>query len=94
MATASANFFRSLGGSIGTAVFGAVFVAGLSGYSGVDAHSIQASPGTIRHLAGPARAAVMNGVAHATDLVFLVATPVAVLALLAVFLLKEQPLRN
>jgi EmrB/QacA subfamily drug resistance transporter len=94
VATASANFFRSLGGSIGTAVFGAVFVAGLSGYSGVDAHSVQASPGAIRNLAGPARAALVNGVAHATDLVFLVATPVAVLALLAVFLLKEQPLRN
>jgi EmrB/QacA subfamily drug resistance transporter len=94
VATASANFFRSLGGSIGTAVFGAVFVAGLSGYSGVDAHSIRTSPSVIRHLTGPARAAMMNGVAHATDLVFLVATPVALLALIAVFLLKEQPLRN
>lgn len=94
VATASANFFRSLGGSVGTAVFGAVFVAGLSGYSGVDARTIQASPQVIRHLAAPVRAAVVSGVAHATDLVFIVATPVSLLALIAVFLLKEHPLRN
>ncbi len=94
VATASANFFRSLGGSVGTAVFGAVFVAGLSGVSGVDARTIQASPDVIRHLAAPIRAAIVSGVANATDLVFIVATPIALLALIAVFLLKEQPLRS
>jgi EmrB/QacA subfamily drug resistance transporter len=59
--TASANFFRSLGGSIGAAVFGAVFAGSLGG-----------------------------GVAHAVDVVFLVALPVAVLALVAVLFLRGR----
>jgi EmrB/QacA subfamily drug resistance transporter len=59
--TASANFFRSLGGSIGAAVFGAVFAGSLGG-----------------------------GVAHAVDVVFLVALPVAVLALAAVLFLRGR----
>jgi EmrB/QacA subfamily drug resistance transporter len=94
VATASTNFFRSLGGSVGTAAFGAVFVTGLSGVSGVDARTIQAGPDIIRHLAPLARVAMVSGVAHATDLVFVVATPVALLALIVVLLLKEHPLRN
>jgi EmrB/QacA subfamily drug resistance transporter len=59
--TASANFFRSLGGSIGAAVFGAVFAGSLDG-----------------------------GVAHAVDVVFLVALPVAALALVAVLFLRGR----
>jgi EmrB/QacA subfamily drug resistance transporter len=59
--TASANFFRSLGGSIGAAVFGAVFASALGG-----------------------------GVAHAVDVVFLVALPVAALALVAVLFLRGK----
>jgi len=59
--TASANFFRSLGGSIGAAVFGAVFAGALVG-----------------------------GVAHAVDAVFLVALPVAVLALVTVLFLRGR----
>ena len=34
IATASANLFRSLGGSVGLAVFGAIFASGLNGASG------------------------------------------------------------
>jgi len=59
--TASANFFRSLGGSIGAAVFGAVFARSLGG-----------------------------GVAHAVDVVFLVALPIAALALVAVLFLRSR----
>ena len=63
--TASANFFRSLGGSIGAAVFGSVFAGALGG-----------------------------GVAHAVDVVFLVALPVAALALVTVLFLRGKPLRG
>src|SRR3954471_13491870 len=51
--TASANLFRSLGGSVGVAVFGAIFASKLGdwlpravpgGAAGVDAQSLQASP--------------------------------------------------
>jgi EmrB/QacA subfamily drug resistance transporter len=57
--TASTNFFRSLGGSIGAALFGDVFAGALVG-----------------------------GVAHAVDLVFLVALPIAALALVTVLFLR------
>jgi EmrB/QacA subfamily drug resistance transporter len=59
--TASTNFFRSLGGSIGAAVFGAVFAGSLGG-----------------------------GVAHAVDMVFLVALPIALLALVSVLFLRAR----
>ena len=98
--TASATFFRSLGGSIGAAVFGAVFSAtlnsGLAGRttSGLDARSVQASPAAIRHLSGAARDVVTSEIAHAVARVFLVATPVVALALVTVLFLKEKPLRS
>jgi predicted MFS family arabinose efflux permease len=59
IATASANLFRSLGGSVGVAVFGAVYAGG-----------------------------------HSTQPVFLIAAPVAALALLVVLFLKEIPLKG
>ena len=43
IATASANLFRSLGGSIGVAVFGALFAARLDTAS-IDPERLQASP--------------------------------------------------
>jgi EmrB/QacA subfamily drug resistance transporter len=60
--TASANFFRALGGPIGAALFGAVFARSLGG-----------------------------GVAHAVDVVFLVALPVAALALVTALFLRGRP---
>ena len=63
IATASANLFRALGGSIGVALYGAVLAARLD------------APG---------------GVADAVPAVFLVAAPIAALALLTVLFLKES----
>ncbi|ASW56761.1 MDR family MFS transporter [Plantactinospora sp. KBS50] len=102
VATASANFFRSLGGSVGAAVFGALFAAVLSGRlartlpagAGVDARQVQAGPERLRELPEAVQAAVAAGVAHAVDAVFLLATPVAAVALLVVLFLRERPLRG
>jgi EmrB/QacA subfamily drug resistance transporter len=68
VAMATTNFFRALGGAVGSAVLGAVF----------------ASTG------GSGRAEVIDGV----QTVFLVAAPIAVLALLVVLGLKEVPLEG
>ena len=78
IATATANLFRSLGGSVGVAVFGAVFASRV-GTASTDAASLTASP---------------TAIADALSTVFLIATPIAALGLLVVLLLHESPLRG
>jgi EmrB/QacA subfamily drug resistance transporter len=79
LAMAVTGFFRALGGAVGAAVLGAVFAA-RAGHAGT---------GTLT-LAHAGRTEVIAGV-HA---VFLVAAPLALLALVAVVALKEVPLRG
>jgi EmrB/QacA subfamily drug resistance transporter len=102
-ATAAINLFRALGGSVGVAVYGAVFAAGLRYWlprrlpgatGGIDPHGIQASPDRIRTLSAPLRDGVAASVADALHSVFLVATPIAVAGLLVVLFLSERPLRK
>jgi EmrB/QacA subfamily drug resistance transporter len=92
IATASANLFRSLGGSVGVAVFGAIFAGRLDGP--VDAQTLQASPETLRAMPAAAQDAIAQSVAHALQTVFLVAAPVALVGLAVVLLLREVPLRS
>jgi MFS family permease len=73
------GFFRALGGAVGAAVLGAVFASRVG----------QAGAGTLA-LAHGGRSEVIAGV-HA---VFLVAAPLALIALLIVLALKEVPLRG
>jgi MFS family permease len=81
VAMATTNFFRALGGAVGAAVLGAVFAA-RTGLHGVTGAPNALGPG--------ARADVIDAV----QTVFLVATPLAGLALVVVLLLKEVPLRG
>jgi EmrB/QacA subfamily drug resistance transporter len=79
IATATAGFFRALGGAVGAAVLGAVFAA----HAGASA-----TGGDGAGLAGVLRTDVIDGV----QAVFVVAAPLAALALLAVVALREVPL--
>ena len=103
-ATSGTTFFRSIGGSFGTSVFGAVFANVLPGDlsgalhgarlpAGISASS-GASPAVLAHLPPAARSGFVEGYAHALHTVFLVATPVGALAFALSFLLKEVPLRD
>jgi EmrB/QacA subfamily drug resistance transporter len=92
IATASANLFRSLGGSVGVAVFGAIFAGRLDGP--VDAQTLQASPEALRALPASVQDNIAHTVAHALQTVFLVAAPIAIVALAVVLLLEEVPLRG
>ncbi len=103
IATASANLFRSLGGSVGVAVFGAIFAARLdvwlprevpSGARGVNAEGLQASPDTLASLPAAVQHGIGEAVAHSLHTVFLVAAPVAAVGLLVALTLKEVPLRG
>jgi EmrB/QacA subfamily drug resistance transporter len=93
IATASANLFRSLGGAVGVAVFGAVF-AGRLGSANVDPERLQAAPDAIASLPPAAQQGIAEAVAHALQTVFLVAAPVAALGFAVVLALKEMPLRG
>jgi hypothetical protein len=102
IATASANLFRALGGSVGVAVFGAIFASRLStslsrdvaGRAQVDPDRLQASPAAIRSLPADLQLAVEHAVASSVHVVFLVAAPFAALGLIAVLFLRELPLRD
>ncbi|MFP5326614.1 MAG: MFS transporter, partial [Acidimicrobiia bacterium] len=100
-ATAAVNFFRSLGGAIGVAAFGAVLSNSLAGelasrFPGAAgrANSLASSPEKIAQLPPPIQAEVIEALAAAVHRVFLAATPVMVLAFVAAWLLRELPLRD
>jgi EmrB/QacA subfamily drug resistance transporter len=77
VAMAVTSFFRALGGAVGAAILGAMFAARVG----------TAGTGTIA-VGAAGRGDVISGV----HTVFLVTTPIALLALLAVIAIKEVPL--
>lgn len=103
-ATAAANLFRALGGSVGVAIYGAIFASGLRHWlpvefaggvpRGITPTGIQTTPDRI-HALGPA---VQHGIAQAVGNslqdVFLVAAPIAFAGFLIAILLRERPLRG
>jgi EmrB/QacA subfamily drug resistance transporter len=104
-ATSAATFFRSMGGSFGVAIFGAILTNRLAWYlprlvparalgAGIDAQALQQSPSRIRALPGPVRDGVVQAVAHAIHAVFLIGVPVVASAFLIVLFLRELPLRD
>jgi EmrB/QacA subfamily drug resistance transporter len=103
-ATASTNFFRSLGGSVGVAVFGTVFSTALTGAlrrtvptgsaGPVSGQALLSSPGRLARLPEPARSAVAEAVANSLHAVFLTALPIAAVAFVVVLFLREVPLRQ
>jgi EmrB/QacA subfamily drug resistance transporter len=105
-ATAAANLFRALGGSVGVAVYGAIFAGGLRHWlperlpgagrlpAGINPGGIQASPGRIHALAPAVQHGVAEAVAHSLHDVFLTAAPIAFAGFLIVLLLRERPLRT
>jgi EmrB/QacA subfamily drug resistance transporter len=103
VATSGATFFRSIGGSFGTAIFGAIFsnllvsnlsdhLHGLSLPAGFA--SADVTPAALDKLSAAVRAAFVSGYASTIETVFLVAVPIAVLAFLASWLIPQVELRR
>jgi len=103
VATSGATFFRSIGGSFGTAVFGAIFsnllvgdlVRRLHGVhlpAGVSTASI--TPAALDHLPHLVRHALASGYASSIQSVFLISAPIAVIAVIGALLIPHRELRN
>jgi MFS family permease len=103
-ATAAANLFRALGGSVGVAIYGAVFASGLRHRlplelhgrvpHGITAAGIQSTPGRIHALAPQVQHAVAHAVGSSLHDVFLLAAAIALAGSLIALLLREKPLRG
>jgi DNA-binding MarR family transcriptional regulator len=104
-ATSGATFFRMIGGSFGTAVFGAIFANRLA-TNVVHAlhltsvpHNLSASlnatdPKSLSRLSPVLRAGVVAGIVHTIQTVFLIAVPIAVVAFALSWLLPDIELRK
>jgi EmrB/QacA subfamily drug resistance transporter len=103
VATSGATFFRSIGGSLGTAVFGAIFSNVLVGNLARHLHGVtlplgfsaaDATPALLKHLPAVVHADFVAGYAESIQTVFLVAVPIAMLAFLASWLIPQVELKQ
>ena len=103
VATSANNYFRQIGGSLGAAVFGTLFINRLtdslsaevrlpssSGVTLPDPDSI--TPQLVHAMDAPLRDGYIRAYADAMPRIFLYLVPVLVLGFLLAFLLKEKPL--
>ncbi|MCK1799116.1 MFS transporter [Streptomyces sp. XM4193] len=99
-ATSVVSFFRSMGGTVGTSVLGAVLAArvaediGAGMPAGAEGGGGHGAVPDLATLPGPVREVVENAYAAGTSELFLLATPFAALGLVAVLFLKEKPLKT
>ena len=99
VATSGTVLFRSIGGALGTAVFGAIFSNRLHGElasrlpPGAQVPKT-VSPALIRTLPPAAHNAYVHAVAAALHPVFVVASVIAGVSFLLTWLLREVPLRK
>jgi len=101
-ATSGVTFFRSIGGSFGTAIFGALFSNLLASHLSSLASSLP--PGfsisnaenaaAIQHLPASVRVELVHAYAQSLSTVFLVAAPIAAVAFLLTWLQPEVRLRT
>jgi len=103
VATSGATFFRSIGGSFGTAIFGAIFSNVLIGNLAKHLHGVtlpsgfsaaDATPALLKHLPAAVHAGFVAGYAESIQTVFIVAVPIAALAFLATWLIPQVELKQ
>ena len=103
VATSGATFFRSIGGSFGTAIFGAIFANVLAGNlvhqlgharlpSGLSAASI--TPAILDKLPTAVHHDIAAAYAHSIQTVFMISAPIGALAFLAAWLIPHVELRR
>ncbi|WP_246115545.1 MDR family MFS transporter [Trebonia kvetii] len=103
VATSGATFFRSIGGSFGTAIFGAIFANVLVGNLASHLHGIglpggfstsDITPATLAKLPAVVHEGFVAGYAESIQTVFLVAVPIAAIAFFATWLIPQVELKQ
>jgi EmrB/QacA subfamily drug resistance transporter len=103
VATSGATFFRSIGGSFGTAIFGAIFANVLVGNLARHLHGLRlpsgfsaadVTPALLSHLPPAIHQGFVAGYAESIQTVFIVAVPIAALAFLATWLIPQVELKK
>ncbi|GAA2409778.1 MDR family MFS transporter [Nonomuraea africana] len=103
--TSGVSFFRSLGGAVGVAAFGAILSNRLKDEMAAlmrAAHITPpgggsvtlGSPSAIQQLPEPVKGIVLESFTRGLETVFMVGVPIALLGFVAVLFLKELPLRG
>lgn len=103
VATSGATFFRSIGGSFGAAIFGAIFsnvlvgklanqLKGVKLPAGVASSSV--TPQVLAKLPAPVRDGFIKAYGSSIEEVFLLAVPVGILAFVVIWLLPHVELRG
>jgi EmrB/QacA subfamily drug resistance transporter len=104
-ATSGATFFRTIGGAFGVSVFGAIFsnqlvrqlTAALAGQKlppGFTPATVQANSSALKALPAELRQAILHAYSLALHPVFLTAVPIAGVAFILAWFLREVPLRT
>ncbi|HEV7184647.1 MAG TPA: MDR family MFS transporter [Leifsonia sp.] len=100
-ATASNNYFRQIGASLGSAVVGSLFVARLTqlltermpaGGSAAGGSSNSFTPAIVKALPGPIRDVIVGSYNDALTPVFLSMVPLVLVAVIVLLFVKEKPL--
>jgi EmrB/QacA subfamily drug resistance transporter len=103
VATSGATLFRSIGGSVGTAILGSIFATRLkteltlslpSGASRLLTGAGRADPATLKRLPPAVHVAYVHAFASALDTVFTVAAVVVAFAFALSWVLEQLPLRD
>ncbi len=106
VATSSAQFFRSIGGTVGVAALGSVLINRLSAHLSQElagtgarvpadpARLVNSPPSQLERLPAPLLHAIQSALAASMHTVFLVALVLIVVGWLFTFLLREIPLRD
>jgi EmrB/QacA subfamily drug resistance transporter len=102
VATSTATFFRSVGGSFGVAIFGTIFASRLAGQLAHFPQSVtdrlgsgvHLSPEQAKHLPAAVHADFLHAFSHALHGVFLFGMVLAVVPFVLSWFLKEVPLRT
>lgn len=99
VATSGSTFFRSIGGTIGTAVFGAIMTAQLTGrltadlpasaQQGMDISQLTSAMSTIAALPDQVKAVVLQAFTSSLDMVFLAAAPILAIGFVVALFLKD-----
>jgi hypothetical protein len=93
VATSTVTFFRAVGGSVGVALFGALFANRVGDLLGSSAPTGM-TPTQIAGLPAEAQAATAAAFADAITMVFLYSVPLVLLGFVVTWLLRDIPLRT